>query len=254
MKGRDGIFGKGAQQMGSPLLNRFNKNLIRRVIWTAKKKTIPQILASRCRRENQPEFGRFNKLEIKRIAAQVEPNIASLMPFFQDLENVGNYLTTYGGLIDLAIYRALVDHGIDKEYAVNLVGDMQWQSIVNAKGTIPIIDPLLSWFWSRTIKDPLEILGKRLQLAMKFPYGEPGYKMKVSWVKNVYHMDIFACPVYDFFKQFGPEEIRLFRRTHCTFDFAIANFRFERGRYQRAHTLSDGDEVCDMRWSVALAE
>ncbi len=237
--------------MGSPLLNRFNKSIIRSIMLSAKKRTIPQILAARCRRENQPEFGRFTKREIKRIAARVELNIASLMPYLQDLENIGNYQTTFGGLIDLAIYRALVDHGVAKEYAVSLVGDMQWQSIVNANGTMPIIDPLRSGFWRWTIKDPLEILGKRIQVAMKFPYGEPGYKMKVSRVKNVYHMDIYTCPVYEFFKQFGAEEMHLFRRTHCTFDFAIADFRFEWGRYQRAHTLSDGDDVCDMRFSVA---
>ena len=58
------------------------------------------------------------------------------------------------------------------------------------------------------------------------------------------------CPVYDFYKQFGQEEMTLFRKTWCTFDYTSAEYAAEGGKYQRKHTLSDGDEVCDMRWFI----
>ena len=95
-------------------------------------------------------------------------------------------------------------------------------------------------------------LEKYLQDALKFPYGEPGYRSKLYRDGNMYCMDFYSCQVYDFFKQFGQEELTLFRRTHCTFDYAAAEHIAEGVSYQREHTLTDGDEVCDMRWIFAL--
>ena len=46
------------------------------------------------------------------------------------------------------------------------------------------------------------------------------------------------------------EEMTLFRKTWCTFDYTSAEYAVEGGKYQRKHTLSDGDEVCDMRWFI----
>jgi L-2-amino-thiazoline-4-carboxylic acid hydrolase len=226
------------------------KQIIRKIAWTAKKKTISQILLSRCRRDGMPEHGRFTPREIEQIIFQANLNIKELMSFFNDLNNLGNYQNEYAGLIDLAIYRALVKGKIDRNYAMNLVGDMQWQGVVNAKGLIPIIDPLRKKLHRLTTKDPMAYLGKRIKAVMKYPYGEPGYKIELYMNKNVYCMDIYSCPVFDFYKQFGKEEMTLFRRTWCTFDYTSAEHIVDGGKYLRKHTLSDGDKVCDMRWFV----
>lgn len=145
-------------------------------------------------------------------------NVKELTPYFNNLDNIGNYINEYGGLIDLAIYRALVKEKIDSNYAMNLVGDMMWQARVNAKGHTPIIDPLRMKLAKLTTKDPMAFLEKRLRDAMKYPYGKPGYKIDFYKDKNVYCMDIYSCPVFDFYKQFGEEEMNLFRKTWCTFD------------------------------------
>ena len=213
-------------------------------------KTISQILTSRCRRDGMPEYGRFTPREIEQIVFQANLNVKELMPYFNDLDNMGNYINEYGGLLTLAIYRALVKENIAPDYAVNLVGDMQWQARVNAKGHTPIIDPLRKKLDKLTTKDPMAFLEKLLKGAMKYPYGEPGYKIEFYKDKNVYCMDIYSCPVFDFYKQFGQEEMTLFRKTWCTYDFTVAEHLVEGGKYQRKHTLSDGDEVCDMRWFI----
>jgi len=226
------------------------KKIIRKIAWAAKRKTMIQILASRCRRDGMPEYGRFTPKEIKRIVFQAYLNVEELMPYFNDLENLGNYQNEYAGLIDLAIYRALLKAGIDRNYAVNLVGDMMWQALVNAKGVVPIIDPLRNKLHRLTTKDPMAYLEKRLKDGMKYPYSKPGYKIEFYKDKDVYCMDIYSCPVFDFYKQFGKEEMALFRKTWCTFDYALAENIVEGGKYQRKHTLSDGDEVCDMRYFI----
>jgi len=125
-------------------------------------------------------------------------------------------------LLDLAIYRALVKENIDPNYAMNLIGDMLWQVRVNAKGLIPIFDPLRLKLAKIMTKDAMSFLEKRLKDGMKFPYSEPGYRAEHYKDKNVYCMDFYSCAVFGFYKQFGKEEMTLFRKTWCTFDYAAA--------------------------------
>jgi hypothetical protein len=197
-----------------------------------------------------PEHGRFTHKEIHQIISQADVNVKELMPYFTDLDNVGNYQNAYAGLLILAIYRALLKQNVARDYAVDLVGDMQWQAVLNAKGLIPIIDPLRKTLLRLVAKDSTAYLEKRLKGAMRYPYSKPGYKIDFYKEGNVYCMDIYSCPVHDFYRQFKEEEMTLFRRTHCTFDYTAAEHLVEGGKYQRKHTLSDGDEVCDMRWFI----
>jgi hypothetical protein len=232
------------------MIRKLTKYMIRKAAWAAKKKTIKQALASRCRRDGIPEHGRFTPKEIKQIILQADSNIRELMPYFIDLDNTGNYQNEYVGLLDLAIYRALVGKKTDPDYAARLVADMQWQAVVNAKGLIPVIDPLRKKLQKLTTKDSMAYLEKRLLAMMKYPYGEPGYEIEFYRDKDVFCMNIYSCPVYDFYKQFGQEERTFFRKTWCTFDYTAAENVVEGGKYARNHTLSDGDEVCDMRWFI----
>ncbi|MHA1904472.1 MAG: L-2-amino-thiazoline-4-carboxylic acid hydrolase [Candidatus Thorarchaeota archaeon] len=236
--------------MSSRALKSFAKPIARRLAWRAKRKAIFQVLVSRCRQDGLPEFGRFTLGEIKQIIHQAESNIGDLMPYFIDFDKIGNYLNEYGGLMDLAIYRALVKEKIEPKYAMSLVADMIWQARMNAKGLIPIYDPLRLRLAKLRTKDPMAFLGKRLEDGLKFPYSEPGYRAELYKDNDVYCMDFYSCAVYDFYKQFGEEEMNLFRRSWCTFDYSMAELLVEGGKYQREHTLSDGDEVCDMRWFI----
>ena len=52
--------------MRSTMLKTLVKQIIRKIVWTAKKKTIIQILTSRCRRDGMPEYGRFTSREIEK--------------------------------------------------------------------------------------------------------------------------------------------------------------------------------------------
>jgi hypothetical protein len=230
------------------------KPIIRRAVWKAKKKAASQILISRCRKDGFPEYGRFTQKEIKQIILQTKSNIQELMSYFIDFDKIGNYLNEYGGLIDLAIYRALVKEGIESDYAMNLVGDMIWQARMNSNGIVPIYDPLRLRLAKLRTKDSISFLGRRLEDGLKFPYSEPGYKASLRKDQDVYCMDFYSCAVHDFYKQFGQEEMTLFRRSWCTFDYSVAEVIVEGGRYQREHCLSDGDDVCDMRWFIATSK
>ena len=102
------------------MLRNLIKSTIRQAAWSAKTKTIKQILQSRCRRHGKPEYGRFTHREIERIIHQANENIKELMPYFVDHDNIGNYLmvTKYvicaglskGTLLDNLTPRALRFH------------------------------------------------------------------------------------------------------------------------------------------------
>ncbi|NHJ01808.1 MAG: hypothetical protein EAX86_06665 [Candidatus Heimdallarchaeota archaeon] len=237
--------------MRIPIFKPLGKKIIRRKAWGVHKKAIVQILTPRCRQDGVPEQGRFTYKDIERIIFQTKSNIKELMPYFKDYDNLGNYMNEYGGLIHLALYRAMVKEKIDPAYATNLVADLIWQLRVNMKGVIPILDPLRLKLARFRAKNPTDFLGKRLEDALKFPYSEPGYKIKLYKEGDVYHMDIYSCAVHDFYTQFGQEEMTFFRRSWCTYDYSVAEHLVEGGKYQREHTLSDGDEVCDQRYFIS---
>jgi len=224
----------------------FFKQIIRMQIWSIKKKTIKQVLKNRCRREGEPEYGRFTERDIDRIIQQSKTNLSELLPLFPNLPNIGNYMMAYSAMIDLAIYRAIIMEKADASYATNLIGDINWLFVRNTSGYYQFKKKLIAL---KTM-DLTEQMGIFLRDMLKFPYGEPGYQAELSRTGNVYHMNFYSCPVYNFYKQFGVEELTLFRKVFCTYDYAAAEHLSEGGRYQREHTLSEGDEVCDMRWFI----
>ena len=226
------------------------KYIIRIITWRVMKKALMQILPSRCKRDGMPEYGRFTPKEIQQIMFQAQLNIEELMPSFKDLENIGNYQNAYLGLLSLATYRALIKENIESNYAMNLVGEMQWQAYMNNQGIVPIIDPIRKKWLKISKKDSMIILEKRLRQMMKYPYSKPGYQSEFYKENQVICWDFYKCPMHDFYKQFGKEEMTLFRRTMCTFDYSVAEHGVEGGKYEREHCLADGDKVCDMRWSV----
>ncbi len=71
---------------------------------------------------------------------------------------------------------------------------------------------------------------------------------KGQWGKGTFVTNWYRCPIYDYFKAQGEEEI--FRKTWCFQDFSAAEAMADGGKYERPHLLSAGDEVCDMKWTV----
>jgi hypothetical protein len=67
------------------------KQIIHKAAWNELKKSIIQVLRCRCRQDGIPEYGRFTQKEIKRIILQTNSKIKELMPYLDDLSNIGNY-------------------------------------------------------------------------------------------------------------------------------------------------------------------
>jgi hypothetical protein len=89
-----------------------------------------------------------------------------------------------------------------------------------------------------------------IQRMLLYALAKPGYDWKLIESDNTTSYDIFKCPVYDYYKLLGHEELEFFRNSWCAFDFPLAEYLVKGGKYERKYTLSKGDDKCDMCWKT----
>jgi len=88
-----------------------------------------------------------------------------------------------------------------------------------------------------------------LRAFKRYPFSEPGYQGEFHEEADHLRTDWIRCAPFEYVKAHGREgELAFFFRTWCMYDWALAQIITANGRYERDHTLSVGDEVCDMRW------
>ncbi len=205
-----------------------------------------QVMIGRYRNPEMPTAGRFVRGDIEPILAKTYKYVEALVPEagLMRFRSRGNRLNTLLGVYSLAAYRALRDSGIPHERAIELFGDIGWR-LYKLGVSLPL------FFVRPFTANPQTRLNFVLRVFLFFPFAEDpvGYH-RTHWKEvDRYCTDWHRCVVYDYFRAHGTdEEIELFRRTWCQYDFALPGLIHPDGFYERSHTLSSGDKVCDMRW------
>ena len=148
----------------------------------------------------------------------------------------------------MAGFRAFLDLGIKKDYAIELFSDAGWKIFVSMIAVPRFLTGLLS-------RDPQQQMNFILRFLLFYPFSSPkpenlpGYHSKVWFQDNKFYTYWYECPPYSFFKEnYNKDEIDLFYKTWCLFDFSLAKEMVPHGNYERPHCLSLGDNVCDMCW------
>jgi hypothetical protein len=200
-----------------------------------------RILQGRYLDREQTNKGRFTRTEVNRIIDKTWHNFDELVPVahVERYKNLGNRQNVLLGVLTHALYRALLEAGLEKDYATELVSDLIW--VIYEKW---IVFPRATARLSK--RDPQKQMDKMLRIFLRFPFSPPGYVSEVLPEKDVLALDIYRCPVHDYFKEQGELEFML--NSWCRQDFALAKIMTEGGSYERPHTLAAGDKVCDMRW------
>lgn len=170
------------------------------------------------------------------------------------LPNFGSRL-----MVELAIYTVAADaalraHGVEIACAHSVVADVGWDLYRHMLGLSSLPSRIIS-------RDP----GRRLRWTIRglliFPFhavGAPGYETKVFRNGDDLHTHFTHCPPQTFARAIAerredPELLEAFRQSWCRYDWPGADLIAadgERGHYQRPHTLSAGDPVCDMCWKA----
>lgn len=191
-------------------------------------------------------MGRFVRRDIERILVKTYENVDELIPNagLSNYRSRGNRLNVLLGVYSLAAYRAMRDSGLAHDQAVEIFGDIGWR-LYSLGVNIPL------FFVRQFTRNPQRRLNFVIRVFLFFPFSEDpaGYHRTFWKEKDRYCTDWFRCVVYDYFRANGTEEeIELFRRTWCQYDSALPGLIHPDGYYERPHTLSSGDKVCDMRW------
>jgi hypothetical protein len=154
----------------------------------------------------------------------------------------------------VSAYHSLLDVGIEKDYAIELFADIGWKVYIKFL-------PLLSLISRITTRNDQRRINLMLRILMIFPFstpGLPGYECKAWSETDCYCTYWTHCPPFEFVRKYVEThgdrgEIEAYQKSWCEYDWALAfamvNGGFGvKGHYERQHTLSSGDEICDMRW------
>ena len=188
-----------------------------------------------------PEQGRFTNKDAQTIckaALRLSRQLQQTMP---KGKTFGGQQMIRGAVGGAAIFRALRDFGIEKEHAIELGGDIAYQFYKSN------IDPFrrVALLFARTPSKQMDLMQK---LIIKIALQSPDYDIVVRNPPGGYEIDVLRCPMYEYFKTFGAEEMEFFQKTLCTFDWPVAEYCVKGGSFERTKTLSHGDEMCDQKW------
>jgi hypothetical protein len=200
-------------------------------------------LIDRNRSREHPERGRFTRRDVKRILADAAARIPELASGIPSEPTPGARLMLRSGVWSLAMYHAIRATGAEADHATELCTDYLWTSYRrNVRRA--------RWHGHLRHRDPEKQMARIQERFLRFPLESPGYDCRLEEVPGCYAYDIRRCPVQDYFRKQGDEALEFFRRSWCTLDYPLAEHLVRGGRYTRSKVLSDGDAMCDMRWSV----
>jgi len=208
------------------------------------KRSAYQILVGRYRNREKPAQGRFTRVQVDELLMEIWRHLDLLVPGanLAQYKTLGNRQNVYLAIATRAAYHAFLEAGIDRAYATELISDIAWKVYASWL-------PILRFFARLVTHDPQKQMNFILRAFLRYPFSEPGYQRKVWKDADGLNTHFYRCPPQAYFREHGtPEEMQFFFQTWCTFDWAIANEMVAGGWYERPHTLSAGDEVCDMKW------
>jgi hypothetical protein len=205
---------------------------------------------------DHPERGRLLRHDVDRILDRAgrELEQLSLEANLERLPTRGSRHNVLLALFTVAAYHAVVERGIERRYAAELVADVGWKLYAKMVTVPRLVARLLC-------RDPQRQIQLILRIFMFYPFGapgRPGYEVK-AWSEADRFCTFWThCPphqaVRDTIERHGDGgELEAFRMSWCSYDWALTyalldgGFQ-EKGHYERPHTMSAGDDVCDMCW------
>ncbi len=198
-------------------------------------------LVGRNRSRHTPEQSRFTRAEVSALVTQTWRSVDDLIPIVIQEPTFGSRMNVRLAGLTLAFFRSLTTAGTEREYAIELIGDICWK-IYQWWGHITL-------FAARRLhRDVIRDQEKRVYgdgyFAMSFPFNPPGYRAHYVPTEQGVGFDVIRCPVAEYFRAHGAPDLGV--GTWCMLDYALA----EMGglRLTRTRTLAAGDKQCDFRW------
>ncbi len=220
-------------------------------IWLKRsvRKATRRVVVGRLIDKDNHTKGRINRSYINRI---LEATWKRLDDMIQEAnldvyKTRGNRFNVTLAIGTIALFRTLLAEGFSREYATELTGDLGWSVYMDLIKIPRVLARLVT-------RNPQKRMNLILKFFLWFPFSSPpgdgpGYRVTVSLEKDHFRTDWTQCAPLEYVKKYGSqEEVKFFHDTWCMYDWALAQTLVKGGYYERPHTLSAGDKVCDMRW------
>lgn len=219
------------------------------VRWAAR-----QTLEGRFFDPGNPERGRWLRSDVNEFLTETWDQVDQLVvrARLSELPTFGSRHNVFLAAITTAAYEALLGRGVSCSYAASLVGDVGWKIYA-------WMLRLASAPFRLTSRDPQKRLERTLRALMVFPFSAPGapaYEVSAWAESGRFFTHWTHCPPQTFVRRLVEEgedkgELDAFYSSWCLYDWSAAQLiagRDATGEYERKHTLSRGDAVCDMCW------
>ncbi len=198
-------------------------------------------LVGRNRSRYEPEKGRFTARDVKHLLKQSWNRVDELTPSVFQEPTFGSRMNVRLAALTLALFRHLVAVGVEREYAIELVGDSCW-TIYQWWGRLGLFARSLSQ--SDAIRDQAKLVRSDGSWPISFPFNPPGYLTRYVPTENGLGFDVIRCPVAEYFRGHGAPDLGV--GTWCMLDYALAEAQGI--RMVRTQTLAAGSKRCDFRW------
>jgi hypothetical protein len=233
-------------------------------VWRLIRRVLRQLLAGAAHRvlknytlvDTRGRRFRWLKPEIAGFLQAMEDEAESLRPGAQleRLPSIGNRL-----MVELAVYTAACDRtlrrmGVEPACARLAVADLGWDVYrrMLAFTSLPI---------RLFTRDPGRRLRWTISMLLRFPFnapGAPGYSVESRIAGDDILTHFTHCPPQTYVRRLSeetndPDALESFRQSWCLYDWPGADLIAGDGligHYRRPHTLSHGDQVCDMCWAA----
>jgi len=191
-----------------------------------------------------PEQGRFTNKDARTICKAAMGWSRQLQQTMPKGKTFGGQQQIRGAVGLVAIYRALRDFGIEKAYAIQLGGDIGYQFYKSNSAPFRWVTLL----FARTPSKQMDLIQR---LIIDIILQCPDYEIVVCNPPSGLEYDILRCPMWEYTKTLGADEIEFFQKTSCAFDRPWAEYLVKGGCYNRTKTLSHGDSMCDQKFFVS---
>lgn len=181
--------------------------------------------------------GRFTAADLDRILARTWSLYHQRVPRLPREPTIGSRMNVSLACLTLSFFHALLEDGIDREYAIELVSDSTWR-IYRRWAQVP--DRIARM---RT-RDPVRRMRICVDAFLRFPFNPPGYRLERHADSKGAAFDVLRCPVAEYFAANDASD--LCAGTWCDLDYALAEAWG--GRMERGSTISRGAPRCDFRF------
>lgn len=194
-------------------------------------------LVGRNRSRTSPAAGRLTRGDVARLLDSAWAIFDRRCRDLPHEPTVGSRQNVLLACLTLSILDALVADGIDRAYAIELVGDACWK-VYAQWGQIPRVTARL------LARDPAERMRLSVEMFLRYPFNRPGYRYDDVPEARGRGLDMVRCPVADYLA--CNEASDLCVATWCNLDYPLA--RMWGGELERHDTLAAGARRCDFRF------